>query len=217
VLDTGGRTLTVSNTLDVTGGTVSNTTGTIVYHRLNGSLPGNSQQFNSLPVISAAAIGPSAPIDTDNLLVSVTSSNDADNDPITLAYQWQDSGDNSEFSNIAFTSDSLTNTATTPGRYYHVVITPNDGIADGLPFTTTSVTIPSDLQILSILISGADVLINYSAVSNQTYELLFKADLTITNWDGIATNTPTVTGLDQFIDAGAASKTQRFYRVRQLP
>lgn len=218
LLDTAGRTLTVSNLLDVTGGTVSNS-GTIVYHRLNGTLSGNAQQFNSLPVITAASISPAAPLDTDDLVANVTSASDADNDPITFAYQWQESSSNAAFNDIAFTLSTLTNTATTAGQYYRVIITPNDGIADGPAFTTTAVQIALDLslQILSIQISGSNVEITYSAVASNAYELQTLPDLTLSNWSGIATNTPGATGPDQFIDTGAASWTNRFYRIKLLP
>src|SRR5207247_9408541 len=55
LLDTAGHTLFVSNTLDVSSGTVSNANGMIVYHLLvGGPLPGNSQQFNTAPVAAAA-------------------------------------------------------------------------------------------------------------------------------------------------------------------
>ena len=218
LLDTGGHTLIVSNTLDVSSGAVSNAAGTIVYHKLvGGPLPGPNQQFNSLPVISSASIAPSAPIDTDDLAASVTSASDADNDPITFAYQWQDSSDNTNFSNIAFTANMLTNTATTPGRYYRVVITPNDGIADGAPFATGSRQIIFDLRILSIQLSGPDIIISYSAIASNTYELQAESDLILSNWTGIITNTPLAAGLAQFIDFGAAGFTNRFYRVRLLP
>jgi hypothetical protein len=218
LLDTAGHTLTVSNLLDVTAGAVSNS-GTIVYHRLSGTLSGNTQQFNSLPVISAASINPPAPSDTDDLIANVTSAGDADNDPITFTYQWQESSSNAAFSNIAFTLSTLTNTATTAGQYYRVIITPNDGIADGPAFTTAAVQIALDLslQILSIQISGSNVEITYSAVASNAYELQTLADLTLSNWSGIATNTPGATGPDEFIDTGAASWTNRFYRIKLLP
>jgi subtilisin-like proprotein convertase family protein len=218
LLDTAGHTLTVSNLIDITAGTVSNATGLIVYHKLaGGPLPGSSQQFNSLPVISAASITPAAPVDTDDLLATVTGASDADSDPISFAYQWQDSGNDTNFNNIAFTSASLTNTATTPGNYYRCVITPNDGIADGAAFTTTSVRVALPLEILSIQLSGPDIVITYNAVGGTTNELQSLTDLTLSNWVGIATNFDVSTGPAQFIDAGAAAQTNRFYRIRLLP
>jgi subtilisin-like proprotein convertase family protein len=144
-LDTRGYTLVVSNTLDVTSGIVSNATGLIRYHRLvGGPLPGASEQVNSLPVISAASISPPLPDTTQDLMANVTGVSDADNDPVTFAYQWQDSGDNATFANIAFTTGTLPAPATVAGRYYRVVITPSDGIASGAPFTTASVLVPAD-------------------------------------------------------------------------
>jgi hypothetical protein len=218
LLDTAGRTLTVSNLLDVAGGTVSNS-GTIVYHRLSGTLSGDSQQFNSLPVISAAVISPPAPNNADDLVANIISVSDADNDPISFAYQWQESSSNAAFNNIAFTLSTLTNTATTAGHYYRVLITPNDGIADGPAFATAAVQIALglDLRVLSIQISGSNVEITYSAVASNAYELQTLTDLALSNWSGIATNTPGMTGPDQFIDSGAASWANRFYRIKLLP
>ena len=151
--------------------------------------------------------------------MNVISVSDADNDPLTFTYQWQESSSNAAFNDIAFTLGTLTNAATIAGHYYHVMITPNDGIADGVPFTTAAVQIALDLslQILSIQISGSNVEITYSAVASNAYELQTLTDLTVSNWNGIATNTPDTTGPDQFIDTDAASWTNRFYRIKLLP
>jgi subtilisin-like proprotein convertase family protein len=145
LLDTAGHTLVVSNILDVSSGAVSNATGTIVYYQLvGGPLPGINQQFNSLPVISAASLSPIAPTTTNDLVANVTSASDADGDTITFAYQWQQSVDSSNFSNIAFTTNTLPAAATVAGDYYLVTITPNDGKTNGAPFTTASVLVPVD-------------------------------------------------------------------------
>ena len=153
------------------------------------------------------------------MVANVISVSDADNDPLTFTYQWQESSSNAAFNDIAFTLSSLTNTATTAGHYYRVIITPNDGIADGAPFATPSVQIALDLnlQILSIQINGTNVEITYSAVASNAYELQTLTDLTLSNWSGIATNTPSTTGPDLFIDTDAASWTNRFYRIKLLP
>ena len=93
------------------------------------------------------------------------------------------------------------------------------GLRTVLPFTTTSVQIALglDLQILSIQVNGSNVEITYSAVASNVYELETLTDLTLSNWNGIATNTPGATGPDQFIDSGAASESNRFYRIKLLP
>lgn len=100
--------------------------------------------FDALPVISAASVLPGSPTTTNDLVASVTSSNDADGDPIIFTYQWQQSTDSTNFANVAFTSDTLPASATTAGDYYRVLITPNDGFADGQTFTTAAVFVPAD-------------------------------------------------------------------------
>jgi hypothetical protein len=100
--------------------------------------------FDALPVISAASVLPGSPTTTNDLVASVTSSNDADGDPIILMYQWQQSTDNTNFANVAFTSDTLPASATIAGDYYRVLITPNDRFADGQTFATAAVLVPVD-------------------------------------------------------------------------
>jgi subtilisin-like proprotein convertase family protein len=99
---------------------------------------------NSPPVISAASISPVSPTTTNDLVVTITSTNDPDNDPITFTYQWQQSPDNITFTNLAFTASILPAAATVAGDYYQVMIIPNDGQTNGAPFTTASVLVPVD-------------------------------------------------------------------------
>jgi hypothetical protein len=99
---------------------------------------------NHAPVINAASISPVSPTTTNDLVANVTSASDADGDTITFAYEWQQSVDNSNFSDIAFTKDTLLAAATVAGDYYRVTITPNDGKTNGAPFTTASVLVPVD-------------------------------------------------------------------------
>jgi len=99
---------------------------------------------NHAPVISAASISPGSPTTTNDLVANVTSASDADGDPITFAYQWEQSIDNTNFNNIAFTNSTLPAVATVAGDYYAVMITPNDGKTNGAPFTTASVSVAVD-------------------------------------------------------------------------
>jgi len=101
---------------------------------------------NSPPFITAASISPSAPNTTQDLAAAVTSYGDPDGDPVTFAYQWQESTDDVAFSNIGFTAATLPASATAVGRYYRVVVTPNDGHVDGAPFTTASVQVALDFD-----------------------------------------------------------------------
>ena len=72
-----------------------------------------------------------SPTTTNILIVTGISTNDPDNDPITLAYQWQQSTNNVTFTNIAFVASTLPAAATIAGDYYRVTITPNDGLLMG--------------------------------------------------------------------------------------
>ena len=96
---------------------------------------------NSLPVINAASISPASPSTTNNLIATVTSAFDADSDPITFAYQWQEST-----TNIAFVAATLPATVTFVGGSYRCIITPNDGQGNGPAFTTTAVLVPVDFD-----------------------------------------------------------------------
>lgn len=96
---------------------------------------------NTLPVINAAAISPDSPNTTDDLVAAVTSYTDADGDPVTFAYQWQEGT-----TDIPYTANTLSAAATFTGRSYRCVITPNDGHGDGAPFNTASVAVPLDFD-----------------------------------------------------------------------
>ena len=97
------------------------------------------------PVITAATITPGAPTTTNILLATVTSAADPSGLPISYAYQWQQSVNNTTFTNlIGQTISSLTAVWTIAGDYYRVVITPSDGQTTGAPFTTASVHVAAD-------------------------------------------------------------------------
>lgn len=97
------------------------------------------------PVINAATITPSAPTRTNALLAVVTSATDLAGNPISYGYQWQQSTNNAAFLNLTGqTASTLSAALTQAGNYYRVVITPNDGLTNGAPFTTASVQVAVD-------------------------------------------------------------------------
>jgi Bacterial TSP3 repeat len=245
----GSRTITVTNP---DGQTATSTAG-ILTIATGGT--------NSLPVISAASVTPSSPSTTNNLLATITSAFDANGDPITFAYQWQESTTNL----FGQTSSNLLAAATFAGGSYGCVITPNDSHGDGAPFTTASVLVPVDfdgnglnddwevqnfghigvdpnadpdgdgfsnaqelaagtdpndeasaLRITSIAANGPDVVIDFTTSSNKFYDVQYNVDLTLTNWSTVVTNVAGTGGIEQATDAGAASLTNRFYRVLLL-
>src|SRR5262249_13619963 len=100
---------------------------------------------NSVPVISAASITPASPTRTNTLMGVVTSATDPNGKAINYAYQWQQSTNNAAFTNMTGqTLGALSPALTVAGCYYRVVITPSDGLATGLPFTTASVRVALD-------------------------------------------------------------------------
>jgi hypothetical protein len=99
-----------------------------------------SSATNTPPVISAASVNPALPTTTNELLAVVTSASDADGDPITFAYQWQESATNL----VGQIASNLLASATFAGGFYRCVITPNDGEGNGAPFTTAEVLVPAD-------------------------------------------------------------------------
>jgi hypothetical protein len=100
---------------------------------------------NHPPVVTAASISPVSPTTTNILVVTGISTNDPDGDPISLAYQWQQSTNNIAFTNlIGQTASTLGAAITIAGDYYRVTLTPNDGKTNGAPFTTASVLVPVD-------------------------------------------------------------------------
>ena len=109
------------------------------------TITGGVVSNNHPPVVSAASISPGSPTTTNILAVTGISTNDPDGDPITLAYQWQQSTNNVAFANLTGqTAGTLGAALTVAGDYYRVVLTPNDGHTNGAPFTTATVLVPVD-------------------------------------------------------------------------
>jgi len=100
---------------------------------------------NHPPAINAASVTPVSPTTTNDLAANISSAGDPDGDSITLAYQWQQSADNTIFGNLGGqTTSNLLATITVAGDYYRTIITPNDGKTNGTPFTTASVLVSVD-------------------------------------------------------------------------
>ncbi len=95
----------------------------------------------------------------------------------------------------------------------------NDGFTNLQEFLagTDPTNAMSALRITAISQNGSNFVVNHSAVAGKRYEFQSTGNLLTGNWTGIATNTAINTGVSQFTDPGAASLTNRFYRVRLLP
>jgi uncharacterized repeat protein (TIGR01451 family) len=99
-----------------------------------------------------------------------------------------------------------------------------DGDGDGFSnlqefLTGTDPTDPSSaLRITSIVPTGPDVIVSFTTCcTNKLYDLQFNVDLTTSNWSAVVTNIPGTGGITSATDPGAASFTDRFYRVRLVP
>lgn len=102
---------------------------------------------NQPPVVSSAQVLPGAPATTNDLVATIGSASDADDDPITFAYQWQHSTNDVVFTAIVGqVAGTLGAASTVAGDYYRVSIIPNDGFADGAPFVTDSVLVALDFD-----------------------------------------------------------------------
>lgn len=86
-------------------------------------------KVNSPPSAPVIALSPTSPEDDDDVSVTlVQPAVDAEDDPITYRYRWLKDGTDSGLQN-----PSLPAAATTRGEVWKVVVTPSDGLADGLP------------------------------------------------------------------------------------
>jgi len=73
------------------------------------------------------------------------------------------------------------------------------------------------LHIISIVRSGADVVITFHGGAHQPYRLERKLELTDAAWQEISDVTPMTTGAAIVTDFGGANLDRAFYRVRTLP
>jgi glucose/arabinose dehydrogenase len=75
----------------------------------------------------------------------------------------------------------------------------------------------SFLRITATGPTNADWHVAFPTVSNKLYRLERNSDLATTNWVTVTNNIAGTGNTLQILDPGAASQTQRFYRVRLLP
>jgi hypothetical protein len=90
---------------------------------------------NAAPVVSAAAISPSAP-DTDDTLTASATAADADGDTITLSYAWSVNG-----LGVAATGSTLAGSWFSKGDSVSVSVTPSDAFGAGAAFASSAVTV----------------------------------------------------------------------------
>ena len=98
---------------------------------------------NSLPVLASATITPGAPKEADTMSVTLGAATDADGDRISFKYAWYVN------SSKVSTASTLKGVSFDKGDKVYVVVTPNDGIADGSPVTSATVTVANTAPVIS--------------------------------------------------------------------
>ncbi len=92
--------------------------------------------INGLPSAPVVSINPNTPTTSDGLNVSIdTPSVDPEGVTPTYTYEWQLGGQ----TQATYTSSTLPSSATSKGEQWTVVVTPSDGIADGISGTASVV------------------------------------------------------------------------------
>jgi len=86
---------------------------------------------NTPPVLGAITITPTTPYTTDTLGVTASGVTDADEDDVSLSYEWTIGG------SLASSSSSLSASTHSKNDVIEVTVTPNDGEDDGTPLTAT--------------------------------------------------------------------------------
>jgi hypothetical protein len=79
----------------------------------------------------------------------------------------------------------------------------------------TGVAPPPRPILLSHALSGSNVLLTWTSVSNTTYRLEFNPDLKVSNWIGLPGDVPALSNTASKFDT--LTPSNRFYRVRVLP
>ena len=87
--------------------------------------------------------------------------------------------------------------------------------ANSVIVRVTDVLAVSRPTLLRSELSGPDIRLIWTAISNTTYRLEFNSDLNTSNWIGVPGDVTGVSNTASKLDALTSS--DRFYRVRVLP
>jgi hypothetical protein len=147
----------------------------------------------SPPVVDSVAINQTSPRTNDSLSVTVTS-HDVNNDPITYQYQWTKNGSpvggNTATLNLATAGNG------DKGDAIAVTVTANDGTANSLPVTSSSVTVLNTAPTATVGLSPATPRPTQTATATATRGDVDTDAVTLTYvWklNGVVTKTTTAT------------------------
>ena len=71
-----------------------------------------------------------------------------------------------------------------------------------------------DLRVTDVVLTGADVRVTFTTMSNKVHRVERRDDLTSSTWTTVTNNVLGTGAPTRAIDAGAAGQPRRFYRVR---
>jgi hypothetical protein len=114
-----------------------------------------------------------------------------------------------EFSSVGLVSFYFTATTSSPvGFTFH-----SHNFVDSTQWPFLEITAISMPQITSLVVTGSNIKINFTAVGGVTNAVEYKNDLLVGSWSTL-TNITGISGNVTAIDSGAAALPKRFYRVR---
>ncbi|MEA3187937.1 MAG: hypothetical protein QOD99_1767 [Chthoniobacter sp.] len=97
---------------------------------------------NQLPIVTGGQLSMSGTAFSDQTVsVQGVTTSDAENDPVTVADQWQQTADNSTFSDIAGATGTSLNLTAFSGQFVRCKITPSDPTHPGSPYFTGALAI----------------------------------------------------------------------------
>jgi hypothetical protein len=101
---------------------------------------------NTPPAITGVTLSPSSPKVADTLSVAVTGASDDDGDAVSFRYAWTVNS-----ATIGHTGSTLTSAFFKKGDRVAVTVTPHDGIDDGAPLTSATVTVANTAPVVTAL------------------------------------------------------------------
>lgn len=154
---------------------------------------------NAPPTLASAALSNTAPYTNDVLTVTPGSYTDADGDSVALTYQWYKNG----LPIAGQTSASLSGNYFDRANVIYVLVTPNDGLVDGL-------TVSSDAAVVANSLPTVDsVAINPGTIYENSF--LTPATSGLFDADGDALSGPIVWYVNGFFAAAQGSLDGSFF------
>ena len=126
---------------------------------------------NALPKVASVALSNTSPREGDVLSATLGQLSDADGDTVSVKYQWSVNG------TPVATSTTLGSDKFSKGDKVTVTVTPNDGVDDGTPVTSSAATVLNTVP-------GAPEVVLFPDYPNESEDLVCKLDEPSADADG---------------------------------